>query len=77
MKLDGTKILVAVIVLFGSLISYIGTDIIFRINRLETSMNKSIAAGAFDIVADYLADQDSLSAEDYELLEHIIMKGTE
>jgi len=76
MKLDGTKILIAVIVLFGSLISYIGTDIIFRLNRLETSMDRSIKAGALDMVADYLADQDSLSASDYELLEHILIEGS-
>lgn len=75
MQIDATKIILALIVILQSLIAYIGMDILNRIDRVEGQIQASIKAGAFDMVADYFTDKDSLSVSDQELLEHILLES--
>lgn len=75
MKLDATKIIGILVMLLQSAIVYIGVDILNRIDRVENRIEISVKAGAFDIVADYFSEQDSLSERDKELLEHILLES--
>lgn len=72
MKLDATKIILALIAVIGSLATYIARDVQVRVGQIESRIETMTQAGAFDLVADYIADKDSLTEADMRFIEYIM-----
>ncbi len=72
MKLDTTKIILGLVMLLQAAVAYIGRDIQSRLNRLEDRMETNIKAGLYDKAADFIAEKDSLTAEDMDYLRFIL-----
>jgi hypothetical protein len=74
-KLDATKLILALVMLLQGAIIWIGTDIKSRINRVEFKITMMAVSGQLDPVADYIADQDSLTEAQRMALNYILEKS--
>jgi len=88
MKLDGTKIILSVataaMISFGGLLSYIGNMIItIQEDNADELILLTAKFEAFkndmdlDTFLDFLADKDSVTTKDYEMVEIMLTRGQE
>lgn len=75
MKLDATKIILVMVAALQSLIIYIGRDIQSRLNRVEFKIDMEVKTGQYDLIADFIANKDSITAGERKLLEFILEKS--
>lgn len=72
MKIDATKLILALVAILQAAIIWIGTDLKARMNRIEFKITVMTVAGELDPVADFLADQDSLTEGQRRTLDYIL-----